>query len=29
MVFKGGQMVKNLVGINAKNVYAEAIDAVM
>jgi thioredoxin 1 len=29
MVFKGGQMVNNFVGISAKKVYAEAIDAVM
>jgi thioredoxin 1 len=29
MIFKGGQMVKNMVGINAKQAYAEAIDAAM
>ena len=29
MVFKGGQMVKNLVGINPKQAYAAAIDEVL
>jgi thioredoxin 1 len=29
MVFKGGQMVKNLVGINPKQTYAAAIDEVL
>ena len=29
MVFKGGQMVKNMVGINSKQAYSEALDAAM
>ena len=29
MVFKGGQMVKNIVGVNGKQAYAEALDAAM
>ncbi|MDP7070136.1 MAG: thioredoxin [Phycisphaerales bacterium] len=29
MIFSGGEMVKKLVGINPKQVYAEALDAAM
>jgi len=29
MIFKGGEMVKTLVGISGKQVYAEALDAAM
>ena len=29
MIFKDGQMVKNLVGLNNKQAYAEALDAAM
>lgn len=29
MVFKGGQMVKTMVGINPKQAYADALDAAM
>ncbi len=29
MIFKGGEMVKNLVGLNNKQTYAEALDAAM
>ncbi|MDP7029454.1 MAG: thioredoxin [Phycisphaerales bacterium] len=29
MIFKGGQMVKSIQGLNNKQLYAEALDAVM